>query len=105
MIKECNSCDQSFELNRDAVFIDVKSGNAHCPKCNTLLVGETKMYYKVYQDKTCVQDDYRYYVIEPRDIADIVNASEECGNELHPVFEPVFMAEETFNALPEFEGY
>ena len=64
---------------------------------------EEQMYYKVYQDKTCM--DYRFCVIEPHDIQDIIDSSEECDNELHPVFEPVFMTKDEFDALPEFMGY
>jgi hypothetical protein len=62
-----------------------------------------KLYFKVYQDR----EDTDIYYIETFD-----NVMKMCkdidyiiDSELSPVFEPVYMTEEEFENLPEFEGF
>ena len=67
-----------------------------------------KIYFKVYQDKECVSDDYRYYVdtIENilKDIPEWIKSTKEYDCDM-PVLEPIEMTEDEFLKLPEFTGY
>ena len=64
-----------------------------------------KLYFKVFQDRECI--DYSYFVDKPENINTIIESWEEnkVYEELPPVFEPIFMTEEEYNNLPDFQGY
>lgn len=72
-------------------------------------MSEEKVYYKIYQDKECM--DNNYYVEEFENLPSSIEAwavshledPENYG--LFPVIEPVMMTEEEFDNLPEFQGY
>ena len=67
-----------------------------------------KIYFKVYQDKTCTGGHDRYYIeevdVELKRMKDYIAMYNQGDMEL-PVFEPIEMTEDEFNKLPEFTGY
>lgn len=65
-----------------------------------------KLYWRMYQDKNSI--NYTSVVITQKDmIQEVEYIYNEYGEEYDdlPVFEPVFMTEEEFNNLPEFDGF
>lgn len=66
---------------------------------------EKKLYWRMYQDRENI--DGTSVVITQEDMIREVMYLWNEGNEedLFPVFEPVFMTEDEFESLPEFEGF
>ena len=65
---------------------------------------DKKIYYKTYQDRDNIQN--LSYVQTEEDMLKCIKIHfNDCPYELAPVFEPVEMTEEEFNALPEFRGF
>lgn len=64
-----------------------------------------KLYWRMYQDKNSIK--YTSVILTQEDMINEVNYWNSEGNEEidAPVFEPVFMEEEEFSKLPEFEGF
>jgi hypothetical protein len=64
-----------------------------------------KLYWRMFQDKDNMEG--LSVVITQEDMINEVNYWNNEGNEEEnpPVFEPVFMEEEEFKNLPEFEGF
>lgn len=70
------------------------------------VLGDKKMYFRVYQDRECVGDDEgSFYVDDKQGIENSLPAWLDGVTELFPVIEPVMMTVDEFENLPEFEGY
>lgn len=64
-----------------------------------------KLYWKMYQDKNNI-DGGSVIITKDEMINEISYWNNEANEEIEaPVFEPVFMEEEEFDKLPEFEGF
>ena len=67
-----------------------------------------KLYYRVYQNRENMYGNS--FIEKPENIKTIIEEWQknvyECDpDELPPVFEPIFMNEDKFNNLEEFEGF
>lgn len=64
-----------------------------------------KLYWKMYQDKDSIE--FQSVIITQEEmIREVEYINKEFGEDYDfPVFEPVYMTEEDFNNLPEFEGF
>lgn len=64
-----------------------------------------KVYWKMYQDKYCI--NFNSVILTEEDMIKEVKGFFEYHDEEDdaPIFEPVYMTEEDFKNLPEFEGF
>jgi hypothetical protein len=71
---------------------------------------EKKLYYKIYQDKECVDEICNYLVlpfekVDEKFIRGCLTGEEESEDFLPVVLEPVLLTDEEYQEVAEFDGY
>jgi len=103
---ECVKCNKLNTMTR------VVNKEVFCKHCNSNLtkaaeMAKPKLFWKVYENK----DMLKYFIDRLENIIEMYEMEEEesfkdCTyNDNIPLLEPVFLSENEFNDLPEFEGF